>query len=466
MAFAFKPRSQSRKAVIQASDTLTSIALRESVAGDEITAEDIARFNFGSADPHVVQECLRDWHGATQRTSQHEFALDPADDADRDLFVPERYSADGFETGVQHKLALSRPSCPPQFLACGSASEVCFGFDSSFVQPDAKPQLQAMADVAEEHPDGRLFLFGHTDSVGDPMYNKKLSERRAWAVYAFFIKDVDAWEVIYDYEDWGLVTVQTILAALGFDPGAIDGDMGPATRGAMRRFLGLGEEAPVSNDAAFRAQLFEAYMTGENDPALPAGRFIDDGFMGCGEFNLAEMTDAKESANRRVALYVFNPERLPRMPCAFADLGPCNKRFCAEDTRFNLGFSCSFYDTIAEPCGCETPQVSVSILIDVDGPDPVVLAELHDTFELRSTCGRMTTTQPPDAAIPYDATRVELRWEHVRPHMTLSLIHKLGGAEIEVIPPTSYSGLMEDGYDPREDPFHPYDLEHADKDEQ
>ena len=68
---------------------------------------------------------------------------------------------------------------------------VTFGYDRSFLRPAKAPQLKALCEEIkawkEEHPDGKLAVFGHADAAGDEGYNKKLSERRAKAVHAFLV---------------------------------------------------------------------------------------------------------------------------------------------------------------------------------------------------------------------------------------------------------------------------------------
>ena len=63
-------------------------------------------------------------------------------------------------------------------------------FDTA--KADIKPEYFSILDeavkVLEENPGLKIAIEGHTDSVGKPAYNKKLSERRANAVKAYFEK--------------------------------------------------------------------------------------------------------------------------------------------------------------------------------------------------------------------------------------------------------------------------------------
>lgn len=57
-----------------------------------------------------------------------------------------------------------------------------FPFNSADVEPSSAPTFRAVADLLGRHPDWTLAIEGHTDSVGDPASNLRLSERRAGAV--------------------------------------------------------------------------------------------------------------------------------------------------------------------------------------------------------------------------------------------------------------------------------------------
>ncbi len=450
---AFKPHSSARTADIRRGDTLEEIASREREQGNDITADDIARFNWGAEEPEHIQELMRDELGATERRAPHEFVLSPDCSGRGELRIPEPFRAEGLATNREHRLRVRRKRCPKQFLACSGVPTLGFDFDSSFLRPEAKEALKDVQHMASAYPEAMLFVFGHTDAVGDPLYNKKLSERRAWSVYSFLIKDPSAWETLYSHhdEDWGLATVQEILAHLGHDPGGVDGDMGPLTRAAMREFLDLPDGAPVTNDAAFRARLFEAYMSGPDDASVAADRFCGDGFMGCGEFNLGKAQEEKSPDNRRVTVFAFHKDRLPNFPCAFADLGPCREHISEGSPRYNPGFSCSFYDTMAEPCWAENEHHSVSLLIRTYPATSELVHLLMDEYELRSKDGKLDEARKAMSASTVDEKYVALRWEHVRAHMVLTLVQKRGDGERVILSEVPFTQLRTDGEVARND---------------
>src|ERR1035441_9549451 len=71
------------------------------------------------------------------------------------------------------------------------------------------------SDLLKAHSNGPLAIFGHADPVGSDIYNKKLSGRRAMAVYGLLTRDLSIWEELYsDTTDCGPKTVQEALAAL------------------------------------------------------------------------------------------------------------------------------------------------------------------------------------------------------------------------------------------------------------
>ncbi len=67
---------------------------------------------------------------------------------------------------------------------------VHFAFDSAELTPQARAQLRALgrALVSPELRPYRYLIAGHTDAVGDPGYNQRLSERRAAAVRQYLIE--------------------------------------------------------------------------------------------------------------------------------------------------------------------------------------------------------------------------------------------------------------------------------------
>lgn len=94
---------------------------------------------------------------------------------------------------------------------------------------------------AEQNPEQKLLVVGHTDPSGSQSYNQTLSEKRAENVQLFLFGDRDAWRTQSDAEQ-NPDDIQTILAwqaaraGWDCDPGPVTGTSNSATRRAIGRF--------------------------------------------------------------------------------------------------------------------------------------------------------------------------------------------------------------------------------------
>jgi outer membrane protein OmpA-like peptidoglycan-associated protein len=59
---------------------------------------------------------------------------------------------------------------------------IYFSFNSDQLREESEPTVDEIAQVMRRHPDWRLSIEGHTDSIAGDAYNLKLSESRAGAV--------------------------------------------------------------------------------------------------------------------------------------------------------------------------------------------------------------------------------------------------------------------------------------------
>ncbi|MBW8886849.1 MAG: peptidoglycan-binding protein [Fibrobacteres bacterium] len=231
-----------------------------------------------------------------------------------------------------------------------------FATGKSFIRAseagDLKALGQAVQDWKAKHSDCKLAVFGHADAVGDEGSNKSLSERRAKSVQAYLAKDAKPWEALYGEEKWGLAAVQELLKHLGHDAGAIDGQDGPKTQGAVKDFQekqGIGVTGAA--DAKTREALFLAYFESNAAPACDAKEFdaIDGkSFTGCSEFNLIENTQGACETNRRVAVLLLKVSKnFPiHYPCKQGAIMPCQKQAGLKGERRTPGFKCRFYDNL------------------------------------------------------------------------------------------------------------------------
>lgn len=66
---------------------------------------------------------------------------------------------------------------------------IFFDFNKSDVKPESKPSLDEVARMVKANPSMRVWVIGHTDSVGTVEANQKLSEARALAVVKTLVAD-------------------------------------------------------------------------------------------------------------------------------------------------------------------------------------------------------------------------------------------------------------------------------------
>jgi outer membrane protein OmpA-like peptidoglycan-associated protein len=69
-----------------------------------------------------------------------------------------------------------------------STQGILFATGSDRIRPESTPTLEQMGTMMTDHPDLRIAIVGHTDSVGDDASNQSLSERRAASVRRYLIE--------------------------------------------------------------------------------------------------------------------------------------------------------------------------------------------------------------------------------------------------------------------------------------
>lgn len=280
-------------------------------------------------------------------------------------------------------------------VACWRLDDGHFDFDSSFILPKAAPDFRRLGTLREDYHESPMSIFGHADPVGSDTYNKKLSGNRARALFALLVRDLDAWEELFNEHGWGLRSTQIMLMHLDeleqqrapapppdapppapeeapFQ-GPADGKDTAIWRNAVRRFQkanGLTVDGVAGKNT--RRKLSELYMdvlAAKNadgsapfkfDPADFLGKGQDPkgkaAYQGCSEFNPIillsdeenKLIDAgpephqtrnqRNAPNRRVVLYFFPPGlqiEPSQWPCPRASEGPadCKKRFWSDHER-------------------------------------------------------------------------------------------------------------------------------------
>ena len=351
----YTKREESKRYRPQEGDTLETIARRETEAGNPITAAEIARYNWGTDELEVVNEHLRDELGCYRRDGAKNFVMSEDAEGEGELRIPQKFSQNGLALETTHEVRVQRKTPPPpQFKECVTIPGVTFQTGTSFVRPSVVKHLQKLEAEIGANPDAKVFIFGHTDKVGDEVYNKKLSERRAESVHAFITDDAETWERLYQEEDWGEGVLAQILEDFG-------GTFAPSQAGSFTQAVHHYQEKRLPDEADgiagpnTRKEMFTEYMTGKHDVELVPDQFLGTGHMGCGEFNPVQPADGACEANRRVVFYLFEADRCPVLPCKEGDVGPCHKQIAEGDPRYVETFRCSFYDSVSKNCDCETP---------------------------------------------------------------------------------------------------------------
>jgi len=108
----------------------------------------------------------------------------------------QKFVKDVFCEDVPEKVAAPPPPPPPPAPAPAPAPVakkivlrgINFDFDKANIKPEFTPVLDEGVDILKANPDVKIVIGGHTDSIGTPEYNQKLSERRAQSVLDYFAK--------------------------------------------------------------------------------------------------------------------------------------------------------------------------------------------------------------------------------------------------------------------------------------
>lgn len=227
---------------------------------------------------------------------------------------------------------------------------LCFGTDREILVPaylDARTGLpnhhfitgldvvRAVIEHARQHPEQRICVVGHTDTVGSEKSNVELSERRAESVRLFLDGDRQGWAALatdnQTVADWQLVLRWAhLVMGMNCDPGEIDDDLGEITQSALHRFRraynhryggSLAIEGPfVVEDWG---AVFDCYLRNLaeqfGDPwtlkaPLEGITLGEPAVLACGEAFPAEspgIDDRQSARNRRVEIVFYDPANPP-----------------------------------------------------------------------------------------------------------------------------------------------------------
>jgi outer membrane protein OmpA-like peptidoglycan-associated protein len=236
-----------------------------------------------------------------------------------------------------------------------------FRFDSAFIEPCMREVLGLVSQYADDHPDEKVVVVGHTDLTDGDDYNQMLSERRARSVFAsltFGTSPALRSAAIADWDNlrkgpvrtglndrWGTREYQYMLQDLKHYSGNIDEEHGPRTDEAVRAFQ-RDKGLPVTgfvNDATWLALVTDYLEAGALSlseslflPNANAETGCDGGilkWLGCGEKDPVKNTQQAWRPNRRVEILFVLADKLPcpvPKPVTFdkPTPGAVNSRWC------------------------------------------------------------------------------------------------------------------------------------------
>ena len=233
-----------------------------------------------------------------------------------------------------YRLVVELPAVQPTVSFRGAL----FNADSSCPTAGVADLVPYAQESASKDPFLKIGVFGHADSLGDEASNKLLSDRRSEVAYSLLTGNLDLFREVAAQEQWGAGELQSMLRAIGCNPGAIDGEPGQLTTAAVREFRrnynqGVFHPSPSRPrahgplpdgdelDAATRDAVLDAFHA-HHGITLPADRFLGPGRSGCGEFNRT----GHAAGDRRVSLAIYGADapESAEFPCKHGDVGACD----------------------------------------------------------------------------------------------------------------------------------------------
>jgi OmpA-OmpF porin, OOP family len=83
---------------------------------------------------------------------------------------------------------ISADACETRFNVISTTRAIYFRTGSAELDPESAPMLNSIVDIAGRCPGVRIEVSGHTDAVGQPAANQRLSEQRAQAVADYMVR--------------------------------------------------------------------------------------------------------------------------------------------------------------------------------------------------------------------------------------------------------------------------------------
>lgn len=149
---------------------------------------------------------------------------------------------------------------PVQMLGERFAREVpttiTFAFNSAQLSPEAQATLARQADWIRQFPEVRFRVYGHTDLVGSDAYNKRLGQRRAEAVVAYFASRGISRNRLEALVSFG--ETQPVIPTPGPEQ---------QNRRTVTEVSGFVKRHPTILDGKYAEVIYREYITGAKPPA-------------------------------------------------------------------------------------------------------------------------------------------------------------------------------------------------------
>jgi len=420
---------------VQTGQTLESVAAGANMSGDEL-----AKFNFDTSESDQVDQHLRDVVGCTKSSEDGRCIFDSSDKPGI-LLVPTVWERRGLATAQRHVV---RVRMLPQVhhVWVLEMEDLHFHHDSAVLLPDYEsespdPDIPAEKHVtslsviatalreAEQRPQRRMIITGHTDTTGSDQYNLGLSLQRAQSVMAVLMGDRDKWVDLCmarsKVEDYQLI-LKWMHRYFGWDtdPGLIDNINGSKTKAAVKEFqrrYNVEFNKSIAEDGIVGRQTWGAFFdvyTEElenlldltDEAGLNAMRakvqWVDDSkkAVGCGENFPKEnrgVDNWRSRVNRRVEILFFEPVALPPTTCHPAP-GQCNAAVCRiNDPRY-------FIPIVIPVPPHPGSAVGPLILTEPEAPEAPPQPEPMPTPEAAPAAGGGGGTPPPPGPPPAKVT--------------------------------------------------------------
>lgn len=354
-------------------ETLEILSEVEVESGNEITWEDIARFNWGekTRDKEVANQFMRDKFDCRYYTLSGEMKYKKKDKT-HEIKIPKPVKRESLELNKEYEIELELIENPQQFKCCQGIPYITFESKKSFVSPNAEKSIKKLKDKLQEYPKGsfKIMLFGHSDLVRTEEENKDLTQRRGKSLYNLLLKKPDYWVDLYKEgkeeknEDWGIRSIQRILNYLNTSVKLDLNDfLDKNTKEELKNSFSITADKKLSDGDI--KKIFKKYMeTITSGIELAEEDFMEEKFAGCGSLNPLYEVEISEQENRRVTIFIFDKENLPKIPCKKDDMEPCinqTDQFVNDQNTYRKqkNFKCCFYDSIARNCREEVEKPDI-----------------------------------------------------------------------------------------------------------